>query len=201
VVVLMLKTLLLVLICFPVNAKAGWLLWEAPAYIPPPAGEKEIRSAEAAPPFIPPAARMEGKQAAELELDAIFEAGTGELRDFMSAAGFEETPYGFKRSFFAALTQLFSARLPTRFPPAQKWLAGGRPQDLSFIRIQASGRTAVYLWRLPCRTKKAPLWAAGARAPGGKDVWDGLAGNTKKSRALELKARPAGKTLRVFTLP
>jgi hypothetical protein len=216
----MLKTLFLVLICFPVNTKAGWLLWEAPAYIPPPAGEKELRSVQAALPFIPPTARLDGNPAVELKLDAIFEAGAGELRDFLGAAGFEETSYGFKSSFFAALTQLFSARLPTRFPPAPKWLAphfvpenddlgrgstlsakssgsqsaglaAGRPQDLSFIRLQAGDRTGVYLWRLPYRTKKAPLWAAGARSPGGKTVWDGMAERTKKGRALELKARPA----------
>ncbi len=197
----MLKTLLLVLLCFPANAGAGWLLWEAPAYISPSAGEKEFSSAQAALPFIPPNARLDGNPAAELELDAIFEAGAGELRDFLGAAGFEETPYGFKRSFFAALTQLFSARLPTRFPPVPKWLAGGRPQDLSFIRLQAGGRTGVYLWRLPCRTKKAPLWAAGARSPGGKSVWDGIRAKTKKGRALELKARPAGKAYSLFTLP
>jgi len=197
----MFKTLLLALFCFPLSAKAGWLLWEAPVYIPPPAGEKEIGSVRAALPFIPSAARLDGDKAAELKLDAVFEAGAGELRDFLGAAGFEETPYGFKRSFFAALTQLFSARLPTRFPPARKWLADGRPQDLSFIRLRAGARTGVYLWRLPWRTKKAPLWAAGARSPGGKSAWDGLSEITKRGRALELKARPAGKTFLVITLP
>lgn len=197
----MIKAILIVLALSPVSAEAGWLLWEAPAYIPAPPDEKEIRSVEEAPLCLPPNALLSGKPGTELELDAVFEGEAGRLRDFLGGAGFEETPYGFKGSFFAALTQLFSARFPTRFPPAPKWVAAGRPQDFSFLRLRAGGREGVYLWRLSCRTKKAPLWAAGETASGGKSIWAELRGKAQKSRALKIKARLTGKNLELFTLP
>jgi len=206
----MLKLPLLTIIFLPLNAKAGWLLWEAPSYISSPADEKEVRSVEEALPLIPPNARLADRPGIELKLDAVFEAGAGELRDFLGAAGFEETSREFKKSFFAALPQLFNARFPTLFPPAPKWLttpfptdpqSGWRPQDLSFIRLQAGAREGIYLWRLPCRTKKAPLWAAGIKSPNGKTYWAAISEKTKKSRALELKARLTGKTYQVFTIP
>lgn len=174
-----------------------------------PAGEKELSSADRALDALPPKAFLDGKPGTELELDAVFEAGADDLRSFFGEAGFEETPYEFKKAFFGTLTQLFSADAPTKLPPAPKWLAppftpgsgdhGAKPQDLSFIRLQKEGRQGVYLWRLPFRTKKAPLWAAGHKFPGGDGSWAWLK-NKMKGRALELKARPSGKTCFIFTL-
>ena len=204
---------------FPVRSAAGWLLWEAPAYIAGAPGEKELRSADMALATVPVKAQLEGKPDIELELDAVFEAGAGNLRILFGNAGFEETSYEFKKSFFGALTQLFSGNAPSKFPPAPKWLNGSRPQDLSFIRLQEGGRQGVYLWRLPFRTKKAPLWAAGLWSPEGERGWlrpletappasqqkqRGWALITekdKKIRALKIRARRTGKTCFIFTLP
>lgn len=222
--------LLFTILFFPVYAGAGWLLWEAPAYIAAPSGEKELRSADTALDSVPRKAFLEGKPDTGLELDAVFEAGTDDLRIFFGEAGFEETPYELKKAFFGALTQLFSAHAPSKFPPAPKWLAppfvpesgkrgtkqgssdkspgnrsaepaGGRPQDLSFIRLRKGGRQGVYLWRLPFRTKKAPLWAAGLSSPGGERGWALFPEKAEKSRALEIRARRTGKTYFIFTLP
>ena len=208
----------------------GWLLWEAPAYIHAPAGEKEIRSADMGFESMPLTASLEGEPDTRLELDAIFEAGADDLRVFFDGAGFEETPYEFKKAFSEALTQLFSARFPSKFPPAPKWLAGGQPQNLSFIRLQNGCRQGAYFWRLPFRTKKAPLWAAGLGSPDGEcgrprpfwtklppegisvkpsdsasrpkeRGWALLPEKTKKSRALDIRARRTGKPCFIFTLP
>ena len=230
----------------PLRAEAGWLLWEAPDNIAAPAGEKEVRSAQDVLDALPLKAFLERRPGTDLELDAIFEAGTDDLRFFFAKAGFEETPYEFKKAFFGGLTQLFSAKAPSKFLPAQKWLAppvcttaiyarhkfedigsrpaaklavlaapvsglpggdinkrgaGGRPQDLAFLRSPERGRQGAYLWRLPCRTKKAPLWVAGMASPDGERGWDLSFGKAQKNRALKTSARHAGKTYLIFTLP
>ena len=215
--------------CFPVRAAAGWILWEAPDYIAAPAGERAVRSSDIPLDYLPLKARLEGQPGAELELDAIFEAETADLRVFFGKAGFVETPYEFKKSFFGGLTLLFAAKAPSNFLPAPKWLAptvprtvpagrhkpeeagarsadsagpsGARPQDLSFIRSQIGGGQGIYLWRLPYRTGKAPLWLAGQISRGCERGWAPGLGKAQKKRALTNRARRTGKTYFIFTLP
>lgn len=181
---------LLITATLPPQARAGWLLWEAPKEVASPAAEKIIYSAkEPADLTSEFVFSPSGKE--KLPANLIFFANLSDLRSFSAAVGWTECETRLFDSIGQALKKLYSGRKPTNFLPAKSWLLGGKTQDLSFCGAQGN-QFEIYFWRLPFRGQGGtPFWAGAVYGTGAQDTFNAALKNQKVKKSKIKNARSA----------
>lgn len=172
----------------PTQARAGWLLWEAPKEVAAPEGEKVITSAGELAGLTPEFAfSRSGKE--KIPANLFFSAGLSASRSFAAQNGWAECETGLVKSTGQALKNIYSGQKPSRLFPAKSWLLAKKSQDVSFCGTKGN-RFEIYLWRLPFRGPDGkPFWAAAVYGAGAQDTFNAALKNSKTKKSKIKNAR------------